>query len=196
MAIRVIVAAVVSAFVLFVWGFVFWALSGAPTRMFAPLPEAAQADVTAVLRREKVPSGVYVYPMPADPSNAEAVKANEELFRAGPRFFLAHRLEGGEPMGGATLAAGFVHMLAVALVAAVITAMALPALAPFGRRFAFVAMLGLLGTLWTSPGDVVWWNHSTAYCLGQIAYGLVAGLLMAAVIAAILRPRSTAPVAT
>jgi hypothetical protein len=196
MAIRVIAAAVLSAFVMFVWGFVFWALSGAPTRMFSPLPESAQADVTAVLRRERVPSGVYVYPMPANPGDADAAKANEELFRAGPRFFLAHRLEGGEPMGGVTLGAGFGHMLAVALVAAVITAMAIPALGTFGRRFTFVAMLGLLGSLWTSPGDVVWWNHSTAYCLGQIAYGLVAGLLMAAVIAAILRPRSTGSAAT
>lgn len=91
-------------------------------------------------------------------------------------------------MAPAILAAGYLHMLAVSLTAAVLTAVALPALPSFGRRFLFVALASVLGVLWTSPGDVVWWSHSPAYCLVEMAYGLVGGLLMAAVISGIVKP--------
>jgi hypothetical protein len=191
MATRILAAAVLSAVVMFFWGFVFWALSGLPSRFLLALPQTTADDVTAVLRRDKLPSGVYVFPMPADPRDAEAVKANEDIFRAGPRFQLAHRLEGDEPMGAATLGRGFGHMFVVGLMASLLTAMALPGLATYGRRATFVAILGFFGAIWTNPGDVVWWFHSREYCLGEMFYGVVAGLLMAVVVAAIVKPTAT-----
>ncbi|TWU29704.1 hypothetical protein [Bythopirellula polymerisocia] len=187
MAGRIILAALFSAIAMFFWGFVYWGLSGATEQVLGPLPESAQGDIAAVLRRDKVPSGMYVYPMPANPNNADEVEAAEELHLAGPRFLLAHRLEGSEMMAPSVMAAGIGHMFVIALVAAILTACALPVLDTFGKRFGFVALAALLGVLWSNPGDMIWWLHSPAFCVGKMIYGGVGGLLMAAFIAGIVR---------
>ncbi|QEG37881.1 hypothetical protein [Bythopirellula goksoeyrii] len=189
MAGRIILAALFSAIAMFFWGFVYWSVSGVTYQLMEPLPESAQADIAAVLRRDKVPSGMYVYPMPPKTPDEEVAKDFEELHLAGPRFQIAHRLEGGEVMAPRTMILGFVHMFVVALVAAFLTAMALPVLDSFGKRFVFVALVALLGVLWSNPGDVIWWHHSPVYCLGQMVYGGVGGLVMAAFIAGIVRPQ-------
>ncbi len=67
---RVLLASIVAAVLMFVWGFVFWGLSGMSTELSAPLP--AELDVLAALRNSQAPSGMYVYPMPADPSDEQA----------------------------------------------------------------------------------------------------------------------------
>ncbi len=190
MAGRIILAALFSAIAMFFWGFVFWSVSGATYQMMSPLPESAEADIVAVLRRDKVPSGIYVFPMPADPEDAELAKELAEMHEAGPRFQLAHKLEGAPLMSPGVMGLGFGHMFLVALVAALLTALALPALGSFAKRFGFVALLTLLGILWTNPGDVVWWLHSPIYCLGQMVYGGVGGLLMAAFVAGMVRPQA------
>lgn len=193
MAGRIILAAVFSAIAMFFWGFVYWSVSGVTYQLMSPLPESAADDIAAVLRRDKLPSGMYVYPLPANPDDAELAKDFEELHLAGPRFQLAHRLEGGPMMSPGVMGLGLGHMFLVALVAALLTALALPALGSFAKRFGFVALLTLLGILWTNPGDVVWWLHSPIYCLGQMVYGGVGGLLMAAFIAGIVRPQLPSP---
>ncbi len=187
MAGRIILAALFSAIAMFFWGFVFWSVSGAAYQMMSPLPEKAEADIAAVLRRDKVPSGVYVYPMPAEAEDAELAKELAELHEAGPRFQLAHKLEGAPMMAPGVMAMGFGHMFVIALLASLVTAFSLPALGTFGRRFGFVLLVALVGVLWSHPGDVIWWYHSPAYCLGQIVYGGVSGLLLAAVVAGIVR---------
>ena len=65
--------------------------------------------------------------------------------------------------------------------------MAVRNLPSFGSRMLFVLLLCLLAAVWGNGGDWVWWFHSPAYCLGNIAYVMGAGLAMAVVMAAIVR---------
>ena len=64
MAGRVLLAAVLSAVLMFLWGFLFWGLLDMSFRLMAPLP--AELDVLASLRQANTPSGMYVYPLPTD----------------------------------------------------------------------------------------------------------------------------------
>ena len=186
---RVVAAAVVSAVAMFMWGFLFWGLSGASSRLLKPLPQTAVDDVTAVLRRDNVAPGMYLYPPPLDPSaDEQAEQEFQAMYQAGPILQMAVQ-DGHPPMPPSTFAAGLGLNFVYALLAGTLVVLAGGALETLGRRFAFVAIFGLAGAVWTNLGDAIWWCHSLKYAAGNAFYQLVAGLLMAAAIAAIVRPR-------
>lgn len=185
MAGRVILASIVAAVLMFVWGFVFWGLSGMSEELVAPLP--AELDILAVLRNSQAPSGMYVYPMPVDSSDEEAQAECEKKFLEGPLLQLAYRREGVSMMAPSMFAQGLGLNFAVALLTGCLLALASRGLPHFGGRLVFVLLVSLVAAIWTNVGDVVWWFHSPRYCLGIMAYTMGAGLLMGLVLAAIIR---------
>lgn len=182
---RVLLASILAAVLMFAWGFVFWGLSGVSEKLLTPLP--AELDVLASLRNSQAPSGMYVYPMPADPSDEEAQTEWENKHREGPLLQLAYRKEGGPPMPPSMFAQGLAHYFAVALLTSSLLALAAGGLPHFGGRLVFVLLVSLVSAIWANVGDVVWWFHSPNYCLGNMAYTMGAGLVMGLVLAAIVR---------
>lgn len=193
MAGRVLLASILAAVLMFVWGFVFWGLLGAGSRLLEPLP--AELDVLAALRNSQAPSGMYVYPsMPVDSQDDEAIAEFERKHQEGPLLQLAYRQEGGPPMPPAIFAQGFGHYFAVALLTSCLLALAATGLPHFGGRLVFVLLVSLVAAIWGNVGDVVWWFHSPLYCMGNMAYTLGAGLVMGLVLAAIVRrPAESGP---
>lgn len=189
MAARVVAAAVFSAVLMFLWGFIYWGpVINATARLNEPLPAEAELDVIAPMRSAAMPSGMYVYPGPvADMSDKDASSAWEKKFREGPVLHMAYRQQGGTPMDPETFAKGLVHNFVIALLAATLLAMATPALGGYSRRVGFLVVLSVLAAIWTNVGNVIWWFHPVRYCLGHMLYEVVAGLLMALVTAAIVR---------
>ncbi len=182
---RVLLASIVAAVLMFVWGFVFWGLSGMGAELLEPLP--AELDVLAALRNSQAPSGMYVYPLPADPSDEQAQTEWENKHREGPLLQLAYRKEGGPPMPLSMFAQGLGHCFAVALLTSCLLALAARGLPHFGGRLVFVLLVSLVAAIWSNVGDVVWWFHSPRYCLGNMAYTMGAGLVMGLVVAALVR---------
>ena len=185
MAGRVLLAAVLSAVLMFVWGFVFWAVLGMGCRFIQPLP--AELDVLAALRQSGATSGMYVYPMPADMKDEQAMESYQAKHAEGPILQLAYQAEGGPDMPPSKYAQGFGHYFAVALLSGCLLALASRGLPSFGSRLVFVLLLSLVAAVWGNVGDAVWWFHSREYCLGNMAYSMGAGLLMALVMATIIR---------
>lgn len=185
MLFRVLLAAVVSAVLIFVWGFLFWGVLGVGQKFLAPLP--AELDLLAVLRGSQAESGMYIYPMPLEMGNPEAEAEFRKKHEEGPLLQLAYQREGARPMAPAMFAQGLALNFAVALLAAALVALIAPSLPNFGRRFGFVVLLSLIVAIWNNVGDLVWWFHSPQYCLGNMAYTVGAGLLMGLVIAAVVR---------
>lgn len=185
MASRVLLAAVLSAVLMFVWGFVFWGVLNVGGKLMQPLPE--ELDVLAVLRRSNATSGMYVYPMPMDMGDQEAKKVFDAKHLEGPILQMAYQAEGAAPMPPAKFAQGLGHYFAVALLTGCLLAMASHGLPSFGSRALFVLLLTLIAAVWGNVGDAVWWFHSPAYCLGNMAYSMGAGLAMALVMAAIVK---------
>jgi len=186
MAGRILLAAVLSAVLMFVWGFVFWGVLDMGSSLLQPLP--AELDVLAALRRAQVPSGMYVYPLPVDPKDQQAFEAAKAKHEEGPLLQLAYQSQGGPVMPLSQLAQGLGHHFAIALLTGCLVALAVRGLPGFGSRLIFILLMSLIASLWTNVGDVVWWFHSPRYCLGLVGYEMGMGLLMGLVTAAIVRP--------
>lgn len=189
MILRVLAAAALSAIAMFVWGFVYWGpVLNMATRIMAPLPAEAELDVLAPLRARNTPTGMYVYPGPVGGSDEAAAKVHDEKMLAGPILHLAYSAAGAKPMDPAMFAKGLLHNFVLAILAGVALTVALPALPRYGQRLLLLVLMTLIGVLWTNVANSIWWFHTWGYCMGQMAYGLGAGLLMAAITAAVVRP--------
>ena len=182
---RVVLASIISAVLMFIWGFVFWGMAGMAPRLLEPLP--AELDVTAALRNVQAPSGMYVYPMPPDPSDEEALAECKRKHEEGPLLRMAYRAEGSPPMPPSMFAQGLGYYFAVALLTGCLLALAVAGLPSYGSRLVFVLLLSLVAAIWSNVGDVLWWFHSPRFCLGNMAYTMGAGLVMGLVTAAIVR---------
>lgn len=182
---RVLLAAFLSAVLMFMWGFVFWGMLNVGGKIMQPLP--AELDVLASLRQAGTASGMYVYPMPAAMDDQAGSEAFEAKHTEGPILQMAYQAEGGPPMPPARFAQGLAHYFAVALLTSWLLAMAAQSLPSYGSRVMFVLLLSLVAAVWSTVGDAIWWFHSPAYCLGNMAYLMGAGLVMALVTAAIVR---------
>ncbi len=185
MAGRVLLAALLSAVLMFVWGFLFWGVLNFGGKLMQPLP--AELDVLAALRKSGATSGMYVYPMPVDMKDEAGMKAFEAKHLEGPILQIAYQAEGGPPMPPSIFAQGLGHYFAVALLTGCLLALAARGLPSYGSRVTFVLLLSLIAAVWGNVGDAVWWFHSREYCLGNMAYSMGAGLAMALVMAAIVR---------
>ncbi len=62
MTIRVILASVAGAIVLFFWGFVFWRFLAMMISPWKPIAADGDPDVVATLKQAFPESGVYMYP--------------------------------------------------------------------------------------------------------------------------------------
>jgi hypothetical protein len=190
---RVVIAAVISAVLIFVWGFVFWGpVLGMTAKLMAPLPAEAELDVIAPLRAASLPDGMYLYPGPVDMSDKEAEAEWNKKINEGPVLHMAYHQQGISPMDPMMFAKGLAHSFVMSLLAGLLLTMALPSLPSYGGRVGFLLFVSVIAALWTTVSDVIWWAHPPRYAAGQIAYIVVSGLLMALATAAIVRPAPAA----
>lgn len=173
---RFLLGTIIAAVAGFIWGAVFW---------MSPLPNNAigQAKSDTLLGAELKltlnETGVYYLPS-GDPTGEEFQK----LHRAGPIAMIFYQRKGAEPMAGSTFAAGLVHGWASIALTAILLGMALPALASYGKRVGFVALVGIVSTVFSSIGGTVWWPIPLDWALimstYEIIFWVIAGLILAA----------------
>jgi hypothetical protein len=190
MIVRVFFAALIAAVLGFAWGFIFWGVLGAGSMIMAPLPQ--EATVKEALVNAGLASGVYVYPFPAKMDDEEDVRRAQEQHMKGPIMQIAYRPDGGPPMPPEQYVKGVVHYFAVALIAGALLAMARSSLPRYGSRVLFVLLLGLLATVWAHWADAIWFADPWPYTAGRGLESLVTALIMGLVLAAIIKPTTTA----
>jgi hypothetical protein len=187
MVVRVLTASAISAVLMFAWGFLFWGVSGASQTLLSPLPEKSLNDMLAVLRRDALPPGMYVYPPPAsDMSDQAEADQFQQQHESGPLLQLVLK-RGGPVMPPSCFVAGIALNFAYALLGATLLAMAASSLNTYSRRLYFALLYAVAGAIWTNLGDVIWWFHPIRYGLGNVLYQLGAGVLMALVIASLVK---------
>jgi hypothetical protein len=188
MAVRILIAAVLSALAMFMWGFVFWGpVLNQSSNLMSPFPPEAEVDVLAPLRRENTPDGMYVYPGPlTDMGDADAQKVWEKKLAEGPVIHMAYHEAGVSPMDPMMLAKGFGHSFVIALISGIVLAIVAEALPSYAGRVGLLVLVSLIAAIWTNVGNVIWWFHTPKYGAGQVIYTWVAGLLMALITAGIV----------
>jgi hypothetical protein len=191
MLLRLLLAAVLSAAAMFLWGFVYWAPQALDMsrELMERLPDDAERNVVPWLRGAATPDGMYLFPGPMPPAiDAEATEVWEKRSAEGPLFLMAFHRAGMSPMDPAMMAKGLLHSFVVALLAGLLLAMVARAVPNYASRVAVVMLAVSLAAVWSNVGNVIWWFHTPKYCLGQMAYMLVGGLLIALITAALVRP--------
>lgn len=187
---RILAAAVLSAVLMFCWGFVYWGpVFNMTARLMQKLPETTELDVLAPLRSSKVPSGMYVYPGPlSNTADQSAVDAWTERMEEGPIIHMSYRRDGVSPMDPRMFAQGLAHSFAISLLCGFLLATVVHGLPTYASRVGVLLLVAVIAAIWTNIGSAIWWGHPWSYAGGQILYEIGGGLLMALATAAIVRP--------
>ncbi|RMF39742.1 MAG: hypothetical protein D6753_13040 [Planctomycetota bacterium] len=192
---RLLIASLLGAIAMFVWGFLFWAVLAVAISPWKPLSAYGTATLES-LKRELPAAGVYQYPW-VDGSSPDHEGMEQEFQRQqeqGPFVQIVYDPAGmaGAAMGMVMLK-GFLHMLASALLASVLLQACGP-MCCYTARWAQVTGFGVLATLWVEVGDSIWWHHPLSHVAFVGVYHIVNWAIAGAVLAACLRgtPASTA----
>jgi hypothetical protein len=188
MILRILIATVLAAVVLFGWGFLFWVVLPFGMAAMEDEPfggEAMVAGISKVLGD----TGVYFLPFPRDPNVATQEEKDrfEERHRAGPLVRVFYNRTGAEPGAPRLFISGFAHNLGIALLMAIILAFAAPALPTYLQRLGLVFLVGAVAAIWLGLNEAIWFYHPWKYELYQAGYVVVGGLLMGLVMAAIIK---------
>ena len=148
---RALVGAVAAAVAMFIIGFIFFAtpLNGIGIK---DLPDAQAAAVQTALAQNIPETATYAVP-------SDATAGQTSLYGRGPIATIHYNSKGfaiGDP---ATMIAGFIHMLVVALLLAVALSIVSGYVVSFAER-AKLLILGTLGaTIFMRLGEPIWFHH-------------------------------------
>ena len=108
--------------------------------------------------------------------------------KAGPIGTVFLRKQGSDPLSPATIVVGLVHNFVSSLIVGALLVMALPALASFGKRVLFVAVVGAFAAFTVGLSTPIWLQHPWGYSLFNAAHIVsawsIAGLILAKAIRA------------
>lgn len=168
-----VIAPAVAALAMFLWGFVYYGISGLPYRATQP------SDAVAPALANLPASGTYIVPDPRSGTDPAEYKGPVAVlnYNATPRAM------------GATMALGYLHGFACCLLLALLLWRVGTWLGSFQCKLGFCFMTGLLVTLFSSGGGYVWWHASGAWTLAVMAYDLTAFLLAGAILIKMVTPK-------
>ncbi len=197
---RIVIAAVASAVIVFMWGFLSWGLLQIWSGQVQNLPDDER--VTAVLMDAIPADGAYFFPpMPADARSADsavrtaAQEAWAEKHRRGPIGMVLINRAGKEPMAPKVFIAGLAtNFLNGILLAIVVSAVARSG-ANFGTRFFVGVAVALFAVLSTHVSNWNWFHFPADWTMAVGVDHLI-GWGIAAVVTALIvvDTRQVAPI--
>lgn len=161
MQIKTILGTVVTALVLFVFGFLYWAVNPLPylTLNSVDDPAAVQAQAAELFPQD----GLYL--VPGGGNDPVAL----ELLGQGPAVFLSIDHSPAAGADPAALALGFAHNLLTAIVLAIL----LKSGTSLSARLQQSIWVGVLGVLVINGSELIWWMQPLSWLLHQAAYYLL-----------------------
>lgn len=183
--IRSVIAVVLAALLMFVWGFVFWMFTPLGNTIMKPLPSAT--GIVEALKSQNLEAGNYHAPYPSDMTE-EAMAEFTKQHREGPLVSIFYQPKGTEPMGGETLGMGYVQMLVSCSLMAFLLWLVGGALPSFVARWTFVVLVGVLASESIHLANPIWfnwtWMHAGVMCLFDIVGWIFAAIPLAALVKA------------
>ncbi len=184
---RMLGASVLAATVVFIWGFVFWAVL--PIGNSAVQGPADAAALQQILDSQLSQSGMYMVPYSETP---ETDTAYHQAHTRGPLAMIQFRKTGAEPMSTGAMVQGWLHGLLSFLVMAIAVRLATPA-GGFGARFMVAFGGGFAGSVFATFANPIWWYQPWSFAGTQFFYQAVAWLLGGVALAMVLRPSGPRP---
>ncbi len=175
-----LLGALVSALLVFIWGFLFWGVLPTADSALRPVPD--ERAMRATLKAELPETGVYMLPYSDNPSDTEF----QTLHTQGPIATIYLRKEGSEPMAPGTLMLGYLHEVAVLFIMGLM--LKVTGLPGYGARVTVVFLAGLAGSLFAQLAGPIWWLHPWDMALVNLVYESIAWLLGGLALAGFVKP--------
>jgi hypothetical protein len=182
---KVLIGAVVAGFALFVWGFLFWGISGVPISAMSKTADDAAAG--QALLQHFPETGTYYIPGPQNPEDARRA-----MHEAGPIAFVYFNREGRPEMSASVLIVGFLHGVVFAFLVGFALHLLGTALPGYGDRVKLVAVVGLASSIWGPIGGIIWWYFPADWQLWVVVSDFVSWLILGLVLAYFVRPKPQA----
>lgn len=196
---RFLLAVVLSATIVFIWGFTAWVALNLYRDLFRPIPN--EMLVSAALKLNLPGSGAYYLPGAPDEipgmSDDEKEAANKDWFdrhKAGPIAMLLYREEGADPMNPLVLARGFgLHCLAAVFLGTMLLItrprswLARYGAIVFITLFAVTISHGVVGNFFFLPLDYI-----LTLAFDGVVGWLIAGVVLAALVGKPKSPHAAA----
>ncbi|MFZ0391426.1 MAG: hypothetical protein WAN36_13285 [Calditrichia bacterium] len=146
---QVVIAGILGGIVVFVWGFISWVVLPWHNYSMQTLPQ--EERLVGEMRGLQLETGVYFFPGMAESSDEENARKNEEVWaenhRQGPIGMIFYHREGTEPMSPGVFILGILIAIIAAGVAAALLKISVNQISSYGKRVAFVAMIGLFSVI-------------------------------------------------
>ncbi len=181
---RFIIGVLVSAALVFVWGFYYWTLNPITNTIVRPVENDAAlvGEMTNLIGE----SGVYFMPpLPEDENNPEQVADYKMRHESGPIARIFYRKEGA-PVEVTTMVKGFLHCVLISFLAGMIIFAASPR--TYLNRVMLIFWVGVFTACWTHLSNAIWWYYPMNYCLLEMGYTIVGALIIGLVMGFFVRP--------
>ena len=178
---KTLLAGIFGGLVLFIWGFLSWALLGLHDGTMRSIPN--EDEVAAVLKQNITEKSMYLFPgRPAGKSDAE-MKMYEEKYKAGPVVLMAYDPAGSDMAMTSQMIVGLLIVIFCAWLVAWILSRSTAIAESYFSLVTFVSVLGLLGTAYHDLINWNWMGFPFDYSIVNVADSIFAWLLAGLVIA-------------
>lgn len=178
---RFLLVPLLAALAMFIWGFIYYGVSGIPYKALG-----TTGDVGPALNELFPNDGTYVLP---DPRGSSEVRA--EQMKRGHLITVHIKKSGVKEMDPAILTKGFLLEFISCLLLALIVHQA------YGvqpdrclYRFILCLIVGILVTIYSNGGQVIWWQQDWCWHLMTILHDIIAFVLAGAVITFFYKPKA------
>lgn len=187
---RFLLASFVGAVILFVWGFVFWALLNGGGSL-NQVPTGADNPISTVLQEHLSEDGTYYAPpMPDNDAGQMEWDTWESRHKTGPIYSIIYRKEGADVMSPMMMVLGFLHYLAATMLVCWLLTMVSGSLQTTGQRVTFIVILGIFASVFIDFSDAIWMYHPWYDAIASLLYSTVAWLLAGLGIVYTLKPKA------
>ena len=171
---KLLLGSFLAGLALFMWGFVYYGLSGIPYKTLGTPASTAPA----VLQENFPADGTYIIPSPT----SEIIP---ELQAQGP-VAMVHIRPQGVPSVGAMMANGFIHGWIYCLMLGLLLQQICKK-SGYGDRVWFVTQVGIAGAFVARFGDAIWFWQSWSWQISSFAYSVIGAAIAGAVLAGFIK---------
>lgn len=183
---KFLIAPALSALAMFIFGALFWT-SPLPYRTLTPVGDNAAA--AAALAKIFPESGTYLIPGP----EIKDEKLLRELAERGPSAEVNFVREGHPMVEPAVFAQGFAHYFVVSLLLVCLLNRCAAVCPTYRSRVSLSATVGLIGGIFVSLANPIWWHHAWGYPLVTAVYVVIEFAIAGLVLGKLLTPKAEAP---
>jgi hypothetical protein len=160
---KLIVPALITAVVVFVWMFISWSVIGWHDTDMKTIKDQS---IIEQMKESLTEPGIYLYPGQPESETDAGMEEWIEKFNAGPVVsFMVYHTNGFDPMNPMLFLKSFIINFIAAFIAGVLLMMTLAQNPSFRRRVIFVMLLGMFAAFVGPFIEWNWWSFPTGYSM-------------------------------